>query len=139
MGETSMLTRDEMIEKVDVLYEGRRTGDQSRFGEVLAQDATFRFVGEASLVAMFPGHGSQEPSVVAQALFDSLVLHDKRMANAVAQGNQLAVHYVLTLQNETKGGTRFDQEVFDLWTFNEAGEIASGLQFQDTAKIIEEL
>ena len=134
-----MLTRDEMIEKVDVLYEGRRTGDQSRFGEVLTQDATFRFVGEASLVKQFPGHGSQEPSVVAQALFDSLKLHEKRMVNAVAQGNQLAVHYVLTLQNETKGRERFDQEVFDLWTFNEAGQITNGLQFQDTAKIIAEL
>lgn len=93
------------------------------------QVATFRFVGEASLVANFPGHGSEKMSLVAQALFDSLVLHKKRMANAVAQRNQLAVHYVLNLQNEAKGGKRFDLDVFDLWTFNETGEIASGLQF----------
>lgn len=134
-----MLTCDEMVEKVDVLYEGRRTGDQSRFGEVLAQGATFRFVGEASLVTQFPGHGSQDPGVVAQALFDKLKLHEKRRVNAVAQGHQLAVHYVLTLQNVAKGGERFDQEVFDLWTFDEEGRITAGLQFQDTAKIIAEL
>ena len=134
-----MLTCDEMVEKVDVLYEGRRTGDQSRFGDVLAEDATFRFVGEASLVAQFPGQGSQEPGVVAQALFDSLKLHEKRQVNAVAEGNRLAVHYVLTLQNEATGGERFEHEVFDLWTFDQTGKVISGLQFQDTAKIIAEL
>jgi hypothetical protein len=35
------MTTDEMLAKVELLYEGRKNGDQSRFGEVLTQDAIF--------------------------------------------------------------------------------------------------
>ncbi len=134
-----MLTCDEMIDKVNVLYEGRRTGDTSGFAKVQAPDATFRFAGEASIVAQFPGHGSQDLDTVARDLFNTLTLHKKRTVTAVAEGNRLAANFVLTLQNEYKNRAQFEQEVFDLWTFNDAGQIASGLQFQDTAKIIAEL
>jgi len=38
-----------------------------------------------------------------------------------------------------KGGVPFQHELFDLWEFNDDGLITAGHQFQDTAKVIEEL
>jgi len=87
----------------------------------------------------FPGHGLGILEDLARDLFDALILHKKRRERAVAEGNRLAVYFVLTLQNEKRGGEAFEQEEFDLWTFDDEGRITSGLQFQDTAKIIAEL
>ena len=131
------MDRDAMLKRVETLYEGRRTGDMSKFDEVLAEGATFRFAGESSIVAEFPGGETQEPQEVAQALFDQIEMLERRCVSAIAEGNKLAVHFATILR--VHGGEPFEQELFDLWEFDEDGRITHGSQFQDTAKIINEM
>lgn len=131
------MERDQRLASVETLYEGRRTGDLGAFAQVLAPDAVFRFAGEGSIIAEFPGGSNERPEEVAQALFDELDMLERRLISAVCDGPFLAVRFATVLR--PKGGEPFEQELFDLWEFDDQGKIVSGTQFQDTAKIINEI
>ncbi len=131
------MDRDEMLAKVETLYQGRTSGDTSAFGDVLARDATFTYEGEASLIAAFPGGRAHDPREVAQALFDQIDMTDRTCVQTFVEGSKLAVLWETTLC--VKGRKPFRQMLFDIWEFDDEGKIARGTQFQDTAKIIEEV
>lgn len=129
--------RDDMLAKVDALYKGRTTGDTSAFDVVLAEGATFKYEGEDSLIAAFPGGRADDPREVAQALFDQIDMTDRKCVQTFVEGDNLAVLWETELC--VKGREPFRQMLFDIWEFNEAGKITRGTQYQDTAKIIEEV
>ena len=131
------MNRDEMLAKVDTLYQGRTSGDMSKFGEVLAEGATFRYAGEESLIAAFPGGRTREPSEVAQALFEQIDMTDRTCVQTFVEGNKLAVVWDTELC--VKGGKPFRQELFDIWEFGDDGKVIKGTQYQDTAKVIAEV
>ena len=134
------MSGSEMLAQVQKLYHGRRTGDLSQFEEVLAPDATFHFMGNESVVRAFPAGGTDgatDPNSVAQALFEEVTMNGCEFGEPIAQDNRLAVTVTARLQVE--GRPEFEHEMFDLWEFNENGQVIKGQQFQDTAKIIEEL
>lgn len=132
-----LMDREAMIGAVETLYKGRRTGDTSLFEKVLAPQASFRFVGEGSIIMEFPGGSDSEPEKVAQALFEQIDMLELKLISSTIEENRAALHWRAVLR--AKGGAPFQQELFDLWEFNEAGLITAGHQFQDTAKIINEL
>ncbi|MEM6858798.1 MAG: nuclear transport factor 2 family protein [Pseudomonadota bacterium] len=134
------MTGEEMLTQVAKLYEGRTTGDLSAFHQVLAPDARFFFMGNESVVKVFPAGDTQDPNdpnAVAQALFDEIAMNACTFGKPIAQGNHLAVTVSATLQVE--GRPEFEHEMFDLWEFNDDGKVISGHQYQDTAKLVEEL
>ena len=131
------MNRDEMLAQVDRLYEGRTNGDTKAFDEVLAEGATFKYEGDELLIAAFPGGRTQKPSEVAQALFEQIDMTDRKPVQIFAEDNKLAVLWDTELC--VKGREPFRQMLFDIWEFDDQGKVTRGTQFQDTAKIIEEV
>ncbi|MEL6738328.1 MAG: hypothetical protein AAFO28_05340 [Pseudomonadota bacterium] len=134
------MTGEEMLAQIARLYKGRTTGILDDFPEVLADDARFYFMGNESIVSAFPAGATDDPNdpnTVAQALFDEIAMNACEFGEPVAQGNRIAVTVKARLQVE--GRPEFEHEMFDLWEFNEDGKVISGRQFQDTAKLVEEL
>lgn len=129
------MQREDMLAKVDAAYHGRRTGDFSRFGEILAEDAAFTFAGDQSLLAVLPGSGDVGAHQTAQELFDKLEMRSLDRLDAVAEGNRVAILWKTTLARP--GGESFETQLFDLWEFDDSGKICRGTQFLDTAKLIE--
>ncbi|MEO0699339.1 MAG: hypothetical protein AAFY81_06435 [Pseudomonadota bacterium] len=134
------MTGEEMLGQIARLYKGRTTGILDDFPEVLADDARFYFMGNESIVSAFPAGESDDPNdpnTVAQALFDEIAMNACEFGEPVTQGNRIAVTVKARLQVE--GRPEFEHEMFDLWEFNEDRKVISGRQFQDTAKLVEEL
>lgn len=131
------MNREDMLSKIDALYEGRMTGDQSAFDKILAPEAAFSFEGDTSITSAFPGGESHDPLVVAQELFEQVDMLERKQLDAVVEGNRVAVLVQATLRIGT--APPFEHLMFDLWEFDEHGRITSGRQFQDTAKIVQEL
>lgn len=131
------MDRDEMLSKIETLYEGRRTGNFEKFDEVLADGAVFQFIGDASITSAFPGGTESDPNKVAQKLFEQLDMVKRERGASVVEGNRVAVQFKAVLC--AKGGVPFEHEMFDLWEFDDEGRIKRGSQYQDTAKIIHEL
>ena len=131
------MNRDDMLAKIETLYKGRATGDISRFPEVLAPHAEFRFVGDGSVVMQLPGGRTHKPEEVANDLFAKLDMLDRRMESATVEENRAAVHWRVVMR--FKGGNPFEIELFDLWEFGQDGRITKGSQFFDTAKVMDEM
>lgn len=131
------MNHQDMLDKIDTLYEGRQTGDISNMEKVLAPGAEFQFAGEKTIVDAFPGGSSGPPSEIAAALFEQLDMHSRERVESIIEGHKVAVLTKATLC--TKDGEPFEHLMFDLWEFNDDGLITRGRQFQDTAKIIAEL
>ena len=129
------MQREDMLAKVEAAYHGRRTGDFSKFGEILAEDAAFTFAGDQSLLAVVPGSGGVGAHRTAQELFDKLEMRSLDRLDAVAEGNRVAILWQTTLV--PPGGEPFETQLFDLWEFDESGRICRGTQFLDTAKLVE--
>lgn len=131
------MNREDMLAKVDTLYEGRTTGDRSKFGDVMADDATFSFSGEETLIAAFPGGRTSDPGQVAEALYQQIDMLGRECVQTFVEGNKLAVLWDTKLR--VKGREPFRQMLFDIWEFDAEGKVCRGTQYQDTAKIIEEV
>ena len=129
------MQREDMLAKVEAAYHGRRTGDFSKFGEILAEDAAFTFAGDQSLLSVVPGSGGVGAHRTAQELFDKLEMRSLDRLDAVAEGNRVAILWQTTLV--PPGGEPFETQLFDLWEFDESGRICRGTQFLDTAKLVE--
>ena len=131
------MSRDEMLAKIDALYAGRASGDVSAFEEILTPDSEFRFAGDTTIVAAFPGGTTRDPTEVAQDLFAKIDMLDREQVSSVVEGNRVSVLTKATLR--VPGREPFEHLMFDLWEFTDDGRIKNGMQFQDTAKIIAEL
>lgn len=131
------MTRDEMIEAINTLYDGRASGDRSKFAEVLAPQADFRFVADGSVRMSLPGGKAKSPEEAAAELFEKLDLLDRRMESSTVEETRAAIHWRLVLR--FRGGEPFEMEVFDLWEFNGDGLITKGSQWFDTAKLLEQM
>lgn len=127
------MTRDDMLATIEAVYKARATGDLSRFPELFAPHAEFRFVGDGSIIMEFPGGRSNQPEEVATELFEQLDLLDLRMESSTVEDERAAVHWRGVFR--FKGGEPFEMELFDLWEFGADGKITKGCQFFDTARV----
>ena len=131
------MNRDDMLARIETVYRGRATGDTSAFAEACAPHATFRFVGDGSVVMSIPGarHEALEQAVLEWSQhFDAL---DRRMESATVEEDRAAIHWRVVMR--CKGGEPFEMELFDLWEFGEDGRIAKGSTWLDTAKLLEQM
>lgn len=124
------MNRDRMLETIDAVYQIRIAGLTDPMREYLAEGATFRLAGEgqAGDVAFLDAMGG---------LNASIAMHRVDRQTAVAEGNRCAVHAVIEVQFD--GGEPFDTEVFNLWTFDEAGKVTTLIEFVDTARLAHEV
>jgi ketosteroid isomerase-like protein len=129
------MQREDMLAKVEAAYQARRSGDFSKLSEAVADGAAFSFAGEQTLLAGMPGAGGVGVHRAAEQLFNSITIHELEREDAVAEGNRVAI--VWRANVSAPGAEPFDTHFFDLWEFDEAGKIAKGTQFVDTAKFIE--
>jgi ketosteroid isomerase-like protein len=129
------MQREDMLAKVEAAYHGRRTGDFSRFGEILNEDCAFTFAGDQSLLAVVPGSGGVGAHQTARELFERLEMRDLEQLDAVAEGNRVAILWKTTLV--PPGGEPFETHLFDLWEFDDSERICRGTQFLDTAKLVQ--
>ncbi len=126
--------RDEMLAAVEAAYAARRSGDFSRLGDLLAEDAVFDYAGDASLMAAVPGSGGGSVADVARSLFDQVEMRGLERVQAVADEDKVAILWRTTLV--PPGGEPFETLMFDLWEFDREGRISRGTQFLDTAKLV---
>ncbi|MEL6530655.1 MAG: nuclear transport factor 2 family protein [Pseudomonadota bacterium] len=131
------MTREDKIAAIESVYKARATGDLSRFPDLFAPHAEFRFVGDGSIIMEFPGGRSNEPTEVATDLFEKLDLLDLRMESSTVEEERAAIHWRAVLR--FKGGDPFEMELFDLWEFGADGKITKGCQFFDTARVQNEM
>jgi len=129
------MQREEMLAKVEAAYHGRRTGDFSKFPEILAEGAAFTFAGDQGMLAAIPGSGGVPAHQVAEELFKKLDMTALERVDAVAEDDRVAILWKTTLV--PPGGEPFETMLFDLWEFDGAGKICKGTQFLDTAKLIQ--
>jgi ketosteroid isomerase-like protein len=129
------MQRDDMLGKVEAAYQARRTGNFDALQEIVADDASFSYAGEESLLAGMPGTGGVSVHEAARQLFESIELHSLVRVDAVAESNRVAILWKATFA--IPGGKPFDSLMFDLWEFDDSGKISKGTQFVDTAKFVE--
>jgi ketosteroid isomerase-like protein len=124
------MNRDQMLETIDALYEIRIAGLTDPMREYVAEGATFRLAGEgqAGDVAFLDAMGG---------LNASIMMHRVDRRTAVAEGNRCALHLVVDVA--FPGGEPFETELLNLWTFDEAGKVASLIEFVDTARLAHEV
>ncbi len=131
------MNRDDMLATIGSVYKARATGDLSRFPNLFAPHAEFRFVGDGSIIMEFPGGKSNQPEEVAKELFEQLDLLDLRMESSTIEDERAAVHWRAVMR--FKGGDPFEMELFDLWEFGADGRITKGSQSFDTARLQNEM
>ena len=122
-----MPSRDEILSTIDATLAARQRGDNAAIPQNLAENAQFRMVATAEKVP------SEECCAreAAAKLIEMFEFHDVERVHAVVEGNVAAVHW--RVRASTGGGPQVDTELFDLWTFNDEGKIASVVEFGDTA------
>ena len=129
------MQREDMLAKVEAAYQARRTGDFDALKEVVADGAIFSYAGEESLLAGMPATGGVGVHEAARQLFETIELKTLERADAVAEGNRVAILWKTNVV--VPGREPFDTLMFDLWEFDGSGKICKGTQFVDTAKFIE--
>ena len=129
------MQREDMLAKVEGAYQARRTGNFDALQEIVAEGAIFSYAGEESLLAGMPATGGVGVHEAARQLFETIELKTLERADAVAEGNRVAILWKTNVV--VPGREPFDTLMFDLWEFDDSGKICRGTQFVDTAKFIE--
>jgi ketosteroid isomerase-like protein len=124
------MNREQMFETIDALYEIRIAGLTEPMAVFIAEGATYRLAGE--------GQAGEIPLLKAMGgLNAKIAMHRADRQTAVVEGNRCAVHLVVEVQ--FADGEAFETELFNLWTFDEAGKVTSLLEFVDTARLAREM
>ena len=129
-----MLQRTDVLRIIDEGYAARARGDKAALAALWAPGATFR-VAAAPGVLEKPLGLAIAAGPAVDALIDRVAFKDYHREEAVIEGNKAAVLWRVTLS--APGKDPVTTQLYDLWTINDDGRIASILQFGDTATIAE--
>lgn len=125
-----MPSRDQILETIDAVIAARRNGDANAIHDRLAEGAQYRMAGAATLGGMVPADACCARMAVS-GLIDLFEFHEAERLETLVEGNVAAVHW--RIRASRPGAAAVDSELFDLWTFDEDGKIASVVEFGDTA------
>lgn len=130
------MDREAMLATIEALYQERIAGLTDTMATHLAEGASFRMAGEGQM----DHFGSDGPVGFLDALRTlngAIAMTRVSIVEAVAEGKSCAVR----LLAEVGFGDRapFETEIFNLWTFDEAGKVTSLTEFVDTAKLVGEV
>lgn len=130
------MDREAMLGAIDALYAIRTRGETEPMAEHLAEGATFRLAGEGQMAAF--GTGDTVDLLTAMRTFNSsIAMRHVNRITALAEGNRCAVLLKATVQFYDR--EPFETEIFNLWSFDEAGKVASLTEFVDTARLASEV
>lgn len=126
-----MMDRESMLRTIDATYEARQKGEKDGVAAFLAPGATYRLIGTPHLLGGM-SVGPDDARAAIGALIDRFEFTSVRRAAELVDGNRAAV--IMEVSVATGDGT-VATEVFDIWTFNEAGQVTEIVQSADTAQI----
>lgn len=126
-----MNDRAAMLTTIDLIYDRRVRGDKAGVAELLADGATFRIAGDVPIPGVTPGEGLADRKIAQ--LIDSFVFHEFERLDTLVDGDRLAMRSRVRVSHA--GGDAVTAELYDLWTFDSEGKIASGLQFADATLV----
>jgi ketosteroid isomerase-like protein len=124
-----MLSKAQILKKIDTAYSARAAGDKKAVAAIWAPRATFRVVAVLSALRNYSG-GRKRPNTNVDALIDQFKFKKFKRMDVVVEGNSAAVHWQVTAITPT--GKSAKTELYDLWKFNDAGKVTSMLQFADS-------
>jgi ketosteroid isomerase-like protein len=127
-----MLDRDEMLASIEKAYEARVRGDKKALAGFFAANASFRIVGDDTLVGGVPFRGETPMDAIGE-LVDRFTFSDVERLATVVEGNKAAVRRRVTVT--VPGKPPVGTELFDLIEFDDMGKITSFAQFADTALV----
>ena len=131
------MDREQMLATIDALYAERIAGRTGTMATHLAPGATYRMAGEGQMQAAF---GSDGPAdfLTAMTIFNQAIAMRRitRIA-ALAEGNRLAMQFTAEVQFQHLAP--FETEIFNLWSFDEAGKVTDLVEFVDTARLVGEV
>lgn len=130
------MDREAMLATIDALYQERIAGLTDTMAMHLADGATFRMAGEGQMNA-FGADGPVGFLDALRTLNGAITMTRVTIVEAVAEGNRCAVR--LTADVGLGDRVPFETEIFNLWSFDEAGKVTSLTEFVDTAKLVSEV
>ena len=130
------MDREAMLATIDALYQERIAGLTDTMATHLAEGATFRMAGEGQM-DVFGSDGAVGFLDALRTLNGGISMTKVTIVEAVAEGNRC----VVCLTADVGFGDRapFETEIFNLWSFDEAGKVTSLTEFVDTAKLVSEV
>ncbi|WP_340588498.1 nuclear transport factor 2 family protein [Erythrobacter alti] len=131
------MNKQQMLEKIDAIYDARVRGDVPGMCACMAEGATFRFAGESAMEDGFRAQDAIAFTEAVRALDNGIAMTRVDRQNALAEGNQLAGLWKCTVQ--FPGREAFTTEIFNLWSFDDDGQITDLTEFVDTAKLKSEM
>ena len=127
-----MHDRVTMLQTIDAAYAARQKGDKESFAAFLAPGATFRLAGTSHLLGGMPV-GPADARAAIGSLIDQFHFNEVRRIDGLVDGNRAAVR--MAVRVAVAGGGEVATELFDIWTFDAAGNVTDITQFADTAQI----
>jgi len=131
------MDREKMLATIDALYDIRMQGETEPMAALLAEGATFRLSGEGQMEAAFGAPGPTDFLGAMRTLNGNIGMSDYRRVTELVEGNRCAV--LLEALVSFPGGRDFTTEIFNLWSFDDAGKVTSLTEFVDTARLAEEV
>ena len=127
-----MTDKSVMLAALDSIYEARVSGDKATLDAHWAEDGRYRMACDPALVPVFPSEFTSGPEAVS-SLVEMFRFHQIERLDTVVDGTTA----VTTLRAKLNYGAQppVATEICDIWKFDEAGKVASLVQFGDTALI----
>lgn len=131
------MDREAMLATIDALYDIRMQGETEPMAALLAESATFRIAGEGQMQGAFGADGAVDFLKAMKTLNGAIEMTAYRRNAEVVEENRCAV--LLQARVGFPGGREFITEIFNLWSFDDAGKVTSLTEFVDTARLAEEV
>ena len=131
------MDREQMLATIDAIYAERIAGLTDTMAAHLAPGATLYMAGEGQMEAAFGSPGPVDFLAALATLNTAIAMKQMERVIALAEGNRCAVLLKATVQFYDRAP--FDTEIFNLWSFDDAGKVESLTEFVDTAKLVGEV
>ncbi|MBO9602101.1 MAG: hypothetical protein J7496_06295 [Novosphingobium sp.] len=131
------MSRERMLATIDAIYAERIAGLTDTMAAHLAPGATLYMAGEGQMAAAFGAPGPADFLAALATLNTAIAMKQVTRLTALAEGRRCAVLLRATVQFYDR--PPFETEIFNLWSFDEAGKVESLTEFVDTAKLVGEV
>ena len=116
------MSRERMLATIDAIYAERIAGLTDTMAAHLAPGATLYMAGEGQMAAAFGAPGPADFLAALATLNTAIAMKQVTRLTALAEGRRCAVLLKATVQFYDR--EPFETEIFNLWSFDEAGKVA---------------
>ena len=127
-----MLSRDEVLARIDEAYATRIRGDKAELAHLWADGARFEQPGDrAAFAALYDVEA--DPQSLVEQIIDRVEMHSVERVEAVVEGNRAAILWRASLSIGGEGPVA--TMLYDLWELDDDRRVKALVQFADTALI----